>query len=177
MWCSEVSSNGLGSLLVSLQLADSAFPIGLYTMSHGLEGFQQSGLLGDTDVTSLLADVLVHVVGPGDATALALAHAAAPDLDRVLAVDRLLFASKLNAELRTASVRSGRQLIGLAVDLFDDPALGAYAALVRAKEAPGCQAVVSALCHAVAGVPVTPAVAADVFAFASSFVGAALRLR
>ena len=35
----------LASLLASLQLADSAFPSGRYTLSHGLESFAQSGAL------------------------------------------------------------------------------------------------------------------------------------
>jgi len=175
---SEVSSD-LTSLLVSLQLADSAFPIGMYTMSHGLEGFAQSGLLDGVSVDDLLADLLVAVVGPGDATALARAHEAAlaGDSDAVVAIDHLLFASKLSAELRAASVRSGRQLIGLAVDLFDSPMVHEHAARIRAKSTPGCQAVVSAVCHAAAGSTAAHAVAGDLFAFANSFVGAALRLR
>ncbi|MFT3855335.1 MAG: urease accessory UreF family protein [Ilumatobacteraceae bacterium] len=181
----------LGRLLVSLQLADSAFPIGMYTMSHGLEGFAQCGLLDGARarragaqppagaVDELLADVLVALAGPGDATALARAHEAATagDWDGVVAVDHLLFASKLNAELRTASVRSGRQLIGLAVDLFDEPAVHEHATRIRARTTPGCQAVVSAVCHAAAGSSAAHAVTADLFAFANSFVGAALRLR
>lgn len=171
--------NELGRLLVSLQLADSAFPIGMYTMSHGLEGFAQSGLLDAVSVDELLDDLLVTVVGPGDATALARAHEAAldDDWDAVVAIDHLLFASKLNAELRTASVRSGRQLVALAVDLFDAPAVHEHAARIKAKATPGCQAVVSAVCHAAAGSTAAHAVAGDLFAFANSFVGAALRLR
>ncbi|MCK2140898.1 urease accessory protein, partial [Streptomyces sp. WAC00276] len=33
----------LGHLLTSLQLTDSAFPSGFYTLSHSLEGFAQAG--------------------------------------------------------------------------------------------------------------------------------------
>ena len=174
----SATASDVGRLLVGLQLADSAFPIGLYTMSHGLEGFVQSGLLS-CPLDDLLADVLETVVGPGDATALARAHdaAVAGDEHQVVAVDRLLFASKLDAELRTASVRSGRQLAGLAIELFDHPSVAAHAARITARATPGCQAVVSAVCHAAAGTPASHAVAADVFAFANSYVGAALRLR
>ena len=72
----------LGQLLVSLQLSDSAFPSGFYTMSHGLEGLRQAGVVEPGDVGPLLDDLLVSTVGPGDATALALAHAAAVAADR-----------------------------------------------------------------------------------------------
>lgn len=166
-------------LLFSLQLADSAFPSGFYTMSHGLEGYSQAKLVTSHDIQDLLADVLVHSVGPGDATALALAHraAAAGDWEKVCEVDQRLFAAKLNAEMRKASVRSGHQITDLALEVLGGDLLASYAAMVKSKTTPGCQAVASGVANAAAGVEVTQAVAADIFAFCSSFVGAALRLR
>jgi urease accessory protein len=170
-------------LLVSLQLSDSAFPSGFYTMSHGLEGFRQQGLVAPDGVADLLGDLLSAAIGPGDATALARAHDAVlvGDWDAVIQIDRLLFASKLNAELRIASTRSGRQLADIAGEAFAGTAgeadIAEWAARVKAKESPGCQPVVTAVCYAASGVPVVEAVASDLFAFAVSFVGAALRLR
>lgn len=113
------SANGtptLDSLLVSLQLTDSAFPSGLYTLSHGLEGYAQAKQVGADTMPALLADLLRHSVGPADATALALAHRAATarDWDTVVAVDERLQASKLNRELRLASTRTGRQMLDTA---------------------------------------------------------------
>lgn len=67
----------LDRLLVSLQLTDSAFPSGFYTLSHSLEGFAQAGLVTPETVGALLHDLLRNGVGPSDATALALAHRAA----------------------------------------------------------------------------------------------------
>jgi urease accessory protein len=169
----------LAQLLISLQLSDSAFPSGLYTMSHGLEGLHQAHLVARGGVAAILDDLLVTSVGPGDATALARAHdaATAGDWEAVAAVDRLLLASKLNAEVRTASVRSGRQLIGIAAEVYGDPGIAAYAARAAARTVPGCQPVAAAVCYAAAGVTCARAVTSDLFAFASSFVGAALRLR
>ncbi len=169
----------LTQLLVSLQLADSAFPSGLYTMSHGLEGFLQARLVTADGVPGLLDDLLVTSVGPGDATALAVAHraAGAGDVDAVARVDQLLLASKLSAEMRAASTRSGRAVLGLAEQLFDGAVLTEYRRRVRSREAPGCQPVASGLCYAAAGVSCERAVASDLFAFANSFAGAALRLR
>jgi urease accessory protein len=170
-------------LLVSLQLSDSAFPSGFYTMSHGLEGFHQEGLVDRGSVFDVLEDLLTASIGPGDATALARAHdaASARDWDAVAAVDATLFASKLNAELRVASTRSGRQLADIAGEAFagspGDADIATWARRLKAKQAPGCQPVVTAVCYAATGVPVAEAVASDLFAFTVSFVGAALRLR
>lgn len=176
-------TTAIGRLLVSLQLSDSAFPSGFYTMSHGLEGFRQAGLVRPGEVGALLEDILVASIGPGDATALARAHNAAErrDWDAVADLDHVLFASKLNAELRVASTRSGRQLIDIAAETFADSDGGAdvaeWARRVKARETPGCQPVATAVVYAAAGVPAAEAVASDLFAFCVSFVGAALRLR
>ncbi|WP_029145828.1 urease accessory protein UreF [Microbacterium luticocti] len=167
------------ALLVSLQLSDSAFPSGFYTMSHGLEGFAQAGLVDAGTIGDLLDDMLTATVGPGDATALARAHQAAArgDWESVAEIDRLLYASKLNAELRRSSVRSGRQVADIAAEVFGGDDIAAWAARVKARQTPGCQAVVSAVVYAATGVPTAQAVASDLFAFATSFAGAALRLR
>ncbi|MGW9403565.1 urease accessory protein UreF [Arthrobacter sp. NPDC055585] len=169
----------VAQLLTSLQFADSAFPSGFYTMSHGLEGYSQARLVSRGDVQPLLAELLLHSVGPGDATALAAAHRAAADgdVELVQEVDQRLFASKLNAEMRRASVRSGHQLIDLGAELIGQPLLTEYGGRVRRRATPGCQPVATAVIYAANGVQTRQAVASDLFAFSASFVGAALRLR
>ncbi|BAJ32116.1 MULTISPECIES: urease accessory UreF family protein [Kitasatospora] len=170
---------GLPALLVSLQLADSAFPSGFYTLSHGLEGYAQAGAVTPDTLPALLADLLRHGVGPSDATALVLAHRAvtAGELTHAVRVDRRLYAAKLSRETRQAATRTGRQLLDLAAEVFDRPPIADYLRLVTDRRAPGCQAVAAGIVQAAAGVPVDQAVAADLYAFAASFAGAALRLR
>ncbi|MEU3838130.1 urease accessory protein UreF [Streptomyces microflavus] len=169
----------LGALLVSLQLADSAFPSGFYTLSHSLEGYAQAHAVTADTLPALLADLLRNGVGPGDATALALVHHAtvAGDLDTAVRVDRRLYASKLSREMRQAATRTGRQLLDLSAEVFDQPLIAAYLRRVRERQAPGCQAVAAGIVQAAARVPVEQAVASDLFAFSASFAGAALRLR
>ncbi|MFJ9839703.1 urease accessory protein UreF [Kitasatospora sp. NPDC101155] len=173
------SGNGLDALLVSLQLTDSAFPSGFYTLSHGLEGYAQAKAVTPDTMPELLADLLRHSVGPSDATALALAHraASAGDWPLVAETDQRLHATKLNRELRLAATRTGRQLLDIARESVGGEPLERYAELVAAKRAPGCQAVAAGVAYASAAVPVEQAVASDLFAFCTSFVGAALRLR
>ncbi|MFD9634560.1 urease accessory protein UreF [Streptomyces violascens] len=173
------ASGGLEALLVCLQLSDSAFPSGFYTLSHSLEGYAQAkGVTADT-MPALLADLLRHAVGPGDATALALAHqaAAAGQWQRLVEIDGRLLATKLNRELRLAATRTGRQLLDITQESITGRALDAFAERVAARQTPGCQAVVAGVAYAAAGVPRERSVASDLFAFCASFVGAALRLR
>ncbi|MEU2021734.1 urease accessory UreF family protein [Streptomyces sp. NPDC016469] len=173
------AATGLGPLLVSLQLTDSAFPSGFYTLSHSLEGYAQAGAVDAESLPLLLADLLLHGVGPADATALALAHraTAAGDPEAVVRIDEHLFATKLGREMRQAATRTGRQLLDLGHEVFGRPEIGAYYDRVVRREAPGTQAVAAGIVYAATGVPVRQAVAADLFAFCVSFAGAALRLR
>ncbi|MFJ1837739.1 urease accessory protein UreF [Streptomyces sp. NPDC088175] len=169
----------LGTLLVGLQLTDSAFPSGFYTLSHSLEGFAQAGAVDRESLPPLLEDLLLHGVGPADATALALAHRAtrAGDPAAVVRIDEHLFATKLGREMRQAATRTGRQLLDLAAEVFDRPEIAAHFDRVVHRGTPGTQAVAVGVIYAATGVPVRQAVASDLFAFCASFAGAALRLR
>ncbi|MFI7361217.1 urease accessory protein UreF [Streptomyces sp. NPDC050149] len=173
------AATGLGPLMVSLQLTDSAFPSGFYTLSHSLEGFAQAGAVDSGSLPLLLEDLLLHGVGPADATALALAHraTAAGDPAAVVRIDEHLLATKLGREMRQAATRTGRQLLDLGQEVFGRPEIGDYFDRVVRREAPGTQAVAAGVIYAATGVPVRQAVAADLFAFCVSFAGAALRLR
>ncbi|WP_327092175.1 urease accessory protein [Nonomuraea sp. NBC_01738] len=168
----------LGPLLAQLQLTDSGFPSGMYTLSHGLEGYTQLGPASPDDPGELLADLLRHAVGPGDASALVLAHRAvrAGDWARLAEVDRRLHAIKLVGEQRTASVRTGRQVLDTAAFAFPAPESVRLADLVAAKVTPGNHAVVVGALYAGLGVSERRAVAGDLYAFAASFATAAVRL-
>jgi urease accessory protein len=166
------------SFLGSLQLADSFFPNGLYTLSYGLEAFAQAGDLDAGTIEALLADYLRHGVGPTDGIALACAHRAATegDLDLAGRADARLTAVKIPREARETSVRTGRQLLALAGRVFGGAALATYDALVRAGDAAGNHAVALGLTTATLGIPRGQAVQGELYAFAASGIGASVRM-
>jgi urease accessory protein len=175
----------VASLLSVLQLSDSAFPSGRYTLSHGLEAFAQEGRLGGarpaTALLTLLSDCLLFGVAPSDGVALACAHRATGrdgvlDLDAVLRADARLTAVKLARETRDASTRTGRALLGTAKRAFDPAALGDYTDAVEARRSPGNYAVVLGVLSAWLGVPRVEAVAGELYSFASGWLSAAVRL-
>lgn len=55
--------------------------------------------------------------------------------------------------------------------------IAVWADRVKSRQTPGCQAIVTGVIYAATGVPLGEAVASDLFAFAVSYAGAALRLR
>jgi urease accessory protein len=168
----------LGAFLSSLQLSDSFFPSGLYTLSHGIESFAQANLLTPSSLAAIVADLIRASVGPSDATAMALAISAAgtTDLAAVATIDCRLTALKITREPRETSTRLGRQLLGLARDVFDAELARRYLAFVESGEAPGNQAIALALLKATLGIPVREAVAGELYSFAASCVGAAVRM-
>ena len=73
--------------LALLQLADSAFPIGLFAFSHGLETLIQDGAIRSVDsLEAHVRDWVGWVVGPGDAVFVAAAYRSGSvgDLDTLL---------------------------------------------------------------------------------------------
>jgi urease accessory protein len=165
-------------LLTSLQLADSFFPSGSYTLSHGIESYAQAGELDPTGLYHLTAGLVRHSAGESDAIGLLLALRAARDGDpeTIEQVDRRLTAVKVAREPRHASMRLGRQVLALSRDVFDDTLSGDYLAQVRRGQVPGNQAIALGLLKAHLGVPEEEAVAGELYAFAASCVGAALRM-
>jgi urease accessory protein len=174
----------LGSLLSLLQLSDSAFPSGRYTLSYGLEALVQSGHLTVPSERStllrLLGDSIHFGAAPSDGLALACAHRAVSeagtDLELLTQVDTRLTAVKLPREVREASTRTGRALLAAATAAIGAGALHDYAERVRRGASPGNHAVLIGLLSASLGVPCLDAVVGELYAFSSSWVGAGLRL-
>lgn len=126
----------LESLLSLLQLSDSAFPSGRYTLSYGLETLMQSGhLTPPADVSTLitlLGDSIRWGVATSDGVALACAHRAVRpdgdvDFELIARVDLRLTAVKLSREAREASARTGRAVLATATGAFGESPLTSYA--------------------------------------------------
>ncbi|MHA6622600.1 urease accessory protein UreF [Pseudonocardia sp. DLS-67] len=169
----------LAGHLAALQLADSAFPSGRYTLSYGLEAIAQSGM--PADLVELLSDGVRLGVAPSDGVALACAHRAVGadgriDLDLVARVDERLTAVKLAREARQASARTGRALLGTATTALGVTAMADYADRVAAGRCPGNHAVVLGVLSAALGVPRLEAVAGELYAVCAGWVAAAVRL-
>src|ERR1700754_1831218 len=174
----------IASHLSVLQLSDSAFPTGRYTLSYGLEAFAQSdepaGPIRPSTLVALLTDCVRFGVAPSDGVALACAHRATSpdgvlDLDLVMRADHRLTAVKLPREAREASTRTGRALLSTAAVAFRGTVGRDYAELVEAGRTPGNHAVVLGLLSASMGVPCPEAVAGELYAFSAGWVAAAVR--
>lgn len=174
-----MSTDPAAADLSMMQLADSFFPTGMYSMSNGLEAiFYGSKKMKADELHDLIRMLLEYQIGPADCTALGNAYecAARSDLNKLLQVDRTIFSMKLVQEIREASVRSGTQLLRCIHSFAHDKMLVEYEKAIRAGNAHGPYPVALAVAANALSIPKKNAGLIMLYSFSVSMVGAALRL-
>ena len=166
------------SLIAALQLADSFFPSGTVTLSHGLEAFISQQPSSDTDIAQLLEDYVRSKIARFDLVAYMHAYRAAEeeDVTGLQSIDEYLSASLLPQELRTGSVRSGRALLETLGPLVEAPLLQMFLTDVRTGKTAGNSAVCLGLQCVMWDIPQRTGGILLLYTFMVSFMGAALRL-
>ena len=166
--------------LSMMQLSDSFFPTGMYSMSNGLEAIFYGGnkKMKVGQLRDLITIYIYYQIGPADCTALGNAYeqAAKSNLPKLLEVDRTIFSMKLVQEIRDASVRSGTQLVRCIRSFSDNEILTQYEDAIRAGKAYGSYPVALALAANALSIPKRKAALMMLYSFSVSIVGAALRL-
>jgi urease accessory protein len=165
--------------LSMLQLSDSFFPTGMYSMSNGLEAIFYSGKkMKVEELRELIGSLLQYQIGPADCTALGNAYeqAAKFNVRELLEVDRAIFSMKLVQEIRDASIRSGTQLVRCIRSFSDNRILCQYEDAIRSGGAFGPYPVALAVAANSFLIPKRKAALTMLYSFSVSIVGAALRL-
>ena len=177
---SELAS--LHGFVGALQLADTFFPSGAYTLSHGLETAIEDGFVRSSDeLESWLRAQISFQIAPTDGVAMVQSwrRAAAADIAGIVAVDSRLAAYRLVVEARDASRKVGRRLLTTMATVLDESAgstLTAYFTAVRDGRSPGLAPVALAVASEALGIGPEEAVLVALYSFSSAVLGAALRL-
>jgi urease accessory protein len=179
------------SWLAALQLADSQFPSGAFTQSHGLESLAADGLLGDRQaLVTVLELSLRERLATSDLPALLAAHAAAMASahTELRDIDYLLSATKLAREEREASVRVGKRIATEAARLtaptVSSPASGGgkrsalyiYIEAISEGATPGNASVAQGVAAVALDIPARVAALGACHSLCASLVSAAMRL-
>jgi|ETNmetMinimDraft_3_1059899.scaffolds.fasta_scaffold12405_2 urease accessory protein len=165
--------------LTLMQLSDSFFPSGLYTMSNGLETiFDEKRASSEGDVYDFLQVTLEQQLGPADSVALSNAYdyAKNEDISEIIRCDDVLYSMKLIQESRAASCRAGSQMIKCVAAISSNNFLKIYSEKISKNEVPGTHPVVAGICSFVMGVKKEQAREMMMYGFCVSVTGAALRL-
>ncbi|MBV9455203.1 MAG: urease accessory protein UreF [Rubrobacter sp.] len=163
-------------LLRLLQLSDTAFPIGAFAHSSGLEAFAEAGNLKSAEDLKRLTCTYLDSLATSDCVALRAVYEAR-SLEEVLKVDQLLSATKLPCELRFASTAiGGRFLVIVAALGIKGLVLDNYNRLVHSSGAPGNFAVGYGIAAPALGIGVEEALLSYLYTSASSLVTAGQKL-
>lgn len=175
------------ALLRLLQLADSGFPSGAYTLSNGLETLVAEGSIRNVD--DLAGFVRVHLMAKfarSDLIALLAAHDAGDEpadpaasdgqVERLVAIDRRLTAVKIAADDRIGSARVGRRLATEVARLAPSAALSAFLRAIEDRRTAGNAAVAFGLAGRALGVESRQTALAASSALVMGLGAAAVRL-
>src|SRR5581483_4837175 len=162
-----------------MQLADSLFPSGMFGMSGGLESFVKTGRIRNgSDVLRFVRQQVQFQILPCDcAVLLAVMDAAKKgDVERAVAADNKCYSMKLVKEVRTASARSGRQILNCVLHISPSKFAKKFHGRVKAEEGagtyPACLAVAASALH----IPQKSAMRMMLYSYSASIVGSAIRL-
>jgi urease accessory protein len=162
-----------------MQLADSFFPSGMFGLSGGLESFVKSGRVKSrNDVLRFIRQQIKFQLVPCDCAVLSAVMGAAKkgEVAGAVAADNRCYSMKLVREVRTASARSGRQMLNCLVHMTSDMFAKKFYARVEAKESAGTYPACLAVAANALGIPEESALHMMLYSYCASIVGSAVRL-
>ncbi len=174
----EISSPPL-QFLALLQLCDTGLPTGAYAFSSGLETYTQQGLMpAVATLQAWMEAVLHHTIHGSHLLPVALAYRATTGRDwaQLERLDQHLTAMKHARELREASVKTGRGLLRLAVQVWPGPDVERLYRLSQQHKVAGHMALVLGVIGCQLGYEEKIIVEGAGYQWLSSVISAALRL-
>lgn len=165
--------------LALMQLSDSFFPSGSFTLSHGLEALIQNGQLQSTqDLQIFLRLLLLNKIGTADIVALIHAYRGSEreDLEAVREADTQLFAQTLIEKTREMGRKSGRALLMVASETWQDFQLKTLEKEAAIGTINALHPIIFAVVGRVAGLSEQDTGLAFLHSFVTGLLGAAIRL-
>jgi urease accessory protein len=162
-----------------MQLADSFFPSGTFGLSGGLESFVKTGRVRTgNDVLRFVRQQMQFQILPCDCVVFSAVMGAAKkgDIVNVMDADNQCYSMKIVREMRTASARSGKQLLNCIVHVTNNKFAKKFYCRVEARESagtyPACLAIAAFAFH----IPEKSAHRMMLYSYCVSIVGSAIRL-
>ncbi len=164
-------------ILRLLEFSDSAFPVGGFAFSNGIESAAAAGLVRDAATLERYTRDLVRQAAFTDGVAALHAHRAAAtgDWEALIRTDRQAHRSKLNAETRQMSRRMGRKFAELACRIVDDALPGRLLEAIASKRTPGTWPAIQGAVFARCGLSEAELFGALCYGTANTALNAALR--
>ena len=160
-----------------LQFTDSAFPVGTFSFSNGLETASFENIVNNATSLEAFAKAQAYQAAFCDGVAALLTHRAylEKNFERCVEIDKYLFGFKMNAEARMMNTRMGKKLAELSVKLFDSEMINNWLQEIRAGTTPGTYPVAQGMTFAEAGIGEKELFCSHQYGVINMVLGAALR--
>ncbi len=166
------------TLMRLLQMTDSAFPVGTFSFSNGLETASYLGIVHDADTLGQYTRsvALQGAFSDGVAALHAYRAATAGSYDDILAADARIMLFKMNDEARMMLCRMGKKLAELGVKLWLESSMfSRWLADISAGNTPGAYPVAQGIAFAEAGLSEKELFASHQYGVINMVLSAALR--
>ena len=170
-----MASVKLLSLLI--QFSDSAFPVGTFSFSNGLETAGYEGLVHDAASLEEYARSCARQGAYTDGVAALESYRAAlrGDFEAIKEIDAKLYMSKMNDETRLMLQRMGKKLAELLQRLLCNDITDSFLTSIQKEEMPGCFPVAQGIAFAIAGMSEEELFASHQYGIVNMVCSAALR--
>lgn len=174
--CSDTTT--LLSLFRLSQISDSAFPVGSFSFSLGLEAAVAEGIVEDEASLESFTRGALYAAAESDGVALLEAFRATKEgnYERLWEADRRVYAFKTAEENRKMCVRMGRRLAELLCSIAPSTLTKALCGWIRGEEMVGTYPAVQAVASVTLDTGEKALFAAHLYGVASTILSAALRL-
>ena len=169
--------NDMLKVMRLLQFTDSAFPVGTFSFSNGLETASFEKIVKDARTLHDFARSQSHQGAYSDGVAAILSHRSFlnGNYDKCIEIDSYLYAFKMNDEARQMSNRMGKKLIELAVKLYDNEYLKDWLLKITEGKTHGMYPVAQGMVFALAGISERDLFCSHQYGVINMVLGAALR--
>lgn len=169
----------MNNQLALLQLADSFFPSGSFTLSHGLESLvRQKQITNAEEFATFLEILLANKIGSCDLVALIHAYRGSQDNNFALIqlADEQLYCQTPIELNRQIQQKSGRALLMVAEETWDSPQLKLLQTKTAAKEIHCLHPIIFAVVAQTAGIDCRNTAIGFLHSYVTGLLGAAIRL-
>lgn len=167
----------ISKIMHLLQFTDSAFPVGTFSFSNGLETASHLGIVHDADTLEQYARsvALQGALSDGVAALLSYRAAKAGDYEGIVKADKQIMLFKMNQEARMMLQRMGKKLAELGLKLFPSSIFEKWLADINSGDTPGTYPVAQGVAFAEAGLEEEELFASHQYGVVNMVLSAALR--
>ncbi len=167
-----------------MQLSDSFFPSGMFSMSGGLESLFQHNIVTNGDqIREFIIEQIEFQLIPCDCSVLSMTMNAVKnnELSQIMSIDNKFYSMKLTKDIRNSLVRSGKQVFNCLMYMVNDSNqknhfLKQFKSKIEKNETPCTYPVAMGIYSHCLDISLQSAMKILLYSFCSSVISAAIRL-